>query len=90
MINNLFIFGVHLINLFNYLSLKLNLKQLNTVTLALLQVSNGLARPGPKRPDYINGSARSGSIIIGPQILEPGPACVGHGPARPGPFIFKF
>jgi len=31
MINNLFIFGVQLINLFNYLSL--NLKQLNIVTL---------------------------------------------------------
>ena len=30
MINNLFIFGVQLINLFNYSSLTLNLKQLNT------------------------------------------------------------
>ena len=27
---------------------------------------------------------QSDSIIIGPHILEPGPACVGHGLARPG------
>ena len=47
MINNLFIFGVHLINLFNYLSLNLNLKQLNTVTLPLLL--RGVKWVGPAR-----------------------------------------
>ena len=44
----------------------------------------GPAQPGPKRPDYMHGSARPGSIIIGPHILEPGPAYVG----QPDPAVY--
>jgi len=51
-------------------------------------VSNGLVRP--KRPDYRNGPARASPFIIGPQILESGPAQMGHGPAWPNPFMFYF
>jgi len=46
------------------------------------EVSNVLARssPGPS----------TGPFIIGPQILGPGLACVGHKPANFGQFIFYF
>ena len=54
----------------------------------------GLARSGPERLDYRNGSAWPNPFIIGPQILaRAGPTRVGHGLARPDPtrlcFILK-
>lgn len=55
--------------------------------LLCIKMLNGLVRSRLKRSDYINGAARPYSIINEVHILEPSPACVGHGPARPVYFL---